>query len=665
MIIGNYYINNFLVAAIVLVLIGGMAYFVGFPGGGGEGEGPGNVPEDFELVAQGEGLSSGGSQVMRLVSSNGTAINGADVFVNGEEIGETGENGQVTFQVPDSSNVTVSASKSGVEVTRTFELDASGEEGEQDEGTEDDEDEKGQEGDTEEDNETGGQEEGENETDSGDKPVKNETESNETTIEASIEKVQPESQQLDSTGFETVLELASSNASYSVKLEGEEQASGEIDGEVTVSPQLSVPGNGSFQLNVEITRQDQVLASQNYTFNYSEPSGNETDQTEEEASVTAILDAPGQIQVGEAASFDASGSSGDIVNYSWSLGDGSQETTQSATVQHSYSSEDTYEVTLTVNGENNTEDSASAMVDVLGEQAPIIDFLSPVNGYETDQSSLTYEFEVDNAASDAQYTVLIDESGTASGSLEQGNNTVQETIDIPETLFNTSIRVQQGGETYSSDKRTVNASSSSVSQPVYSLNSPNAGETVEIVDSQTNLNLEYEISNRKWATSATLKLENSTSVILDTPVSAASGSYSEEVSGLELGSYNYSLKLEGNGKIDQKASSFNIEQVQPYYEILNWNEYLLENGYEVNFDITYNVSDSSQLEANIFNTSGTEVRSYSRFIDGHGSLNFNKTFMNASTYNWYINITDGENIEASTKPNTRQFQTEESNPNDN
>ena len=585
MIIGDYYINNFLVLAIVLLLFGGIAFVVvpgGDGGGGGEPEPGQNQSDSYEFLVQGEGLQAGSSQTITLVN-DGEPVTGVSVLLNGEEVGTTGSDGSVAVDVPDQSSVTVSASDSQVDIEKTLEIEASdsdGSDGDSSDGDSSDgdssdgdssDDDGSSNGDSDGDTGDSGSDDGENDTDdSGNQG------NNDTTIEPAINRLSPEGQQLDSSEFEASYELSASNASYRISLGGEQKASGELDGEKNVSEQLSMPVNGTVGLEAEIFRDQNVLASENYTINYTADTGtdegsndtdSDNDSTSDPAQVTAELSAPSTVMVDDQVELDASGSSGDIINYTWELGDGTTDTTESASLTNTYSTEGSYDILLTVNGENNTEDNASTTLEVNGLQEPVINLQDPVDGYKTDQASINYDFEVNNSESDAEYSILIDDSSTASGTLDEGNNTVQKTVEVPETVFNTSVQVKQNGETYKSEKRTVNASAASEPEPEYSLNSPQEGDTVETLDSQTSVEFEYKITERKWATSANLTVTRDGNQVEERAVSVAAGSYKEDVSGLDPGSYSYEIELIDGDTTDSKSKAFEIKQVEPEYNV--------------------------------------------------------------------------------------------------
>lgn len=672
MIIGDYYINNFLIVGIVLLLFGGLGFVV-VPGGDAGTSEPGqNQSDSYEILVEGEGLKAGSSQTITLVN-DGKPVTDVPVLLDGEEVGTTGTDGSVAVDVPDQSTVTVSASSSQVNVEKTFEVEASEGDGSDEDQSEEDSSEDSS------DDETGdeGSQDGENGTDdSGNQGTDNET------IEPSINRLTPENHQLDSPEFEASYELAGSNASYRISLNNEEKALGELDGEKTVSEQLSMPVNGTVGLKTEIIRDESVLASENFTVNYTTDSGSDEssgdndsdgDTGSDPADVTAELSAPSSVQVDNQVQLDASGSSGDIVNYTWRLGDGTTDTTESATFTHTYSSEGTYDIKVTVNGENDTEDNASTALEVQDLQEPIINLENPVDGYETNQASINYEFEVNNSLSSSEYSILIDGSSKVSGGLNQGNNTVQQTVEVPETVFNTSIQVTQNGETYTSGKRTVNTSEAGTPQPDYSLNSPQEGDTIETLDSQTSVEFEYEITDRKWATSANLTVTRDGNKVEERPVSVASGTYTEQVSGLEPGSYSYEIELIDGDTTDSKSKAFSIQQetlsndvsvISPDGtsddpEVLEVFDVKFELAVEHETDVTLNASvkpindlqrsfedceNGEKTTTTISYEGGEVVYSHSSTLNGAGEYNqsFNKTHYIEGIYKWRSELINGD-----------------------
>lgn len=487
MIIGDLYINNFLVLAIVLLLFGGLGLLI-VPGDAGTGQTDQNQSNgNYELLVSGQGLQAGSFQDVTLVDDTGDPVSGISVLLNGQEVGKTGDDGSVTLEVPNQSTVTVSASSSRVDFEKNFQVEGSGSSGDNSDQGEngDGSGNNDSDGDSQEDGGDGGNE---NTTDdSGDE--NNTDNSGNNTTEADINRLSPENQQLNSASFEASYELQAENASYKLSLAEQKKASGNLDGEKTVNEQVSMPFNGTAGLEMEIVREGEVLASENLTVNYtaegSNDGSNDSSGGEDPAEVTADLSVPSSVHVGDALEADASGSTGDIINYTWNFGEGTEETREASTIEHTYSSEGTYEFVVTVNGENSTEDNALETIEVRSLQEPLINFQSPLDNYETDEASIQYEFEVENASSDAEYFILIDQTSTATGTLQEGSNTVQKTVEVPEKVFNTSIQVEQNGETYNSEKRTIN-SSKSAPEPDILLRKPTDGSEYSSTDVEYN-----------------------------------------------------------------------------------------------------------------------------------------------------------------------------------
>ena len=81
-----------------------------------------------------------------------------------------------------------------------------------------------------------------------------------------------------------------------------------------------------------------------------------------------------------AVTASASGSSdpdGDILSYAWNWGDGSSSTGSSST--HTYLTDGTYDVVLTVSDGNGGVDTKSTRI-YAGNQRPSVTILSPVSG---------------------------------------------------------------------------------------------------------------------------------------------------------------------------------------------------------------------------------------------------------------------------------------------
>lgn len=256
MIIGDFYVNNFLILGIIVAALGGIGYVADVPGMLDNEDSSQDISQNFEISLQGQGLNPGSSKTLQVINNQGRYVEEAEVTVNGEKVGLTDENGSLTFEVPDASNFTVSASKSDLESSKTFDIgDYSGD---------DDSDTEDSSGDGNR-TDTGG----ENDT-TGDTGNDNQQDQNQPVF---IRKISPETSELSSRSFEAVIELGAENASYRVYLGGEQKLSGELDGNTTVSSNLKMPKNGTLGLLVEILKNENLEASQNYSMTYNSDTG--------------------------------------------------------------------------------------------------------------------------------------------------------------------------------------------------------------------------------------------------------------------------------------------------------------------------------------------------------------------------------------------------------
>jgi PKD repeat protein len=96
----------------------------------------------------------------------------------------------------------------------------------------------------------------------------------------------------------------------------------------------------------------------------------------------------GTVKVGETITFDASGSydpDGTIVSYSWAFGDGNTGT--GVSVQHAYSKDGTYTVSLTVTDDDGTTDTVNATITVIvTNKAPLASFTESAETISTGES---------------------------------------------------------------------------------------------------------------------------------------------------------------------------------------------------------------------------------------------------------------------------------------
>lgn len=107
-------------AAIVLSLVGGLAYSMGAFDFATEGDAPEQTGEALNFSVPDQNLEAGGSTVVTVSDREGRPVAGAEVSVNGSVAGETSDNGQAVIQIPETSTVVLEASKDDLTIERTF-----------------------------------------------------------------------------------------------------------------------------------------------------------------------------------------------------------------------------------------------------------------------------------------------------------------------------------------------------------------------------------------------------------------------------------------------------------------------------------------------------------------------------------------------------------------
>ncbi len=142
-----------------------------------------------------------------------------------------------------------------------------------------------------------------------------------------------------------------------------------------VNPSHSYSSDGTYTVTLTVTDNDGLTDTQTRSITISssaEPDSTPTDEEEPIASFTISKD-------GQTATFDASTSNdldGSIVNYAWQFGDGTTGT--GVNPSHSYSSDGTYIVTLTVTDNDGLIDTQTESVTVSSSAEPEPDVTSPV-----------------------------------------------------------------------------------------------------------------------------------------------------------------------------------------------------------------------------------------------------------------------------------------------
>ncbi len=135
--------------------------------------------------------------------------------------------------------------------------------------------------------------------------------------------------------------------------------------------------------------------------------------------------------VGEAVTFDAGDSTGEVVEYRWAFGDGIEETTQEPTVSHTYESAGQFTVTLEIEGPDGETSSATAEQSVAESTPP-----EPTAAVAAQPSTLETGGEVTFDAGDStgeivEYRWDLSGNGTVDTTTEE--STLTHTYDSPGT----------------------------------------------------------------------------------------------------------------------------------------------------------------------------------------------------------------------------------------
>jgi len=127
--------------------------------------------------------------------------------------------------------------------------------------------------------------------------------------------------------------------------------------------------NGTKATGAAVTHRFEEPGDHEVTLTATDDAGNEAETTltvtvRDETPPTAHVDPPSSVTAGESATFDGSASADDVgvTSYTWAFGDGASASGQS--VEHAYSANGTYDVTLTVTDAAGNENATTVPVTV-------------------------------------------------------------------------------------------------------------------------------------------------------------------------------------------------------------------------------------------------------------------------------------------------------------
>ncbi|MUV90305.1 PKD domain-containing protein [Halapricum sp. CBA1109] len=203
------------------------------------------------------------------------------------------------------------------------------------------------------------------------------------------------------------------------------------------------PAPGRYDVTLEVTDDDSLTATETRTVRVNSPP-------------TARF---GQACSDGTCTFDASNSTDDgaIANYTWAFGDGTTAETADPTVEHTYDTSDTYDVTLTVTDSFGATDDTTRTVD--NNDPPTARFGRNCSGLEctfdagnaTDDGSITaYEWAFGDGETAVTADPVIDHTYDSGGTYdvtltvtdgagEQDNRTRTVDVNAPPTVTNPTL----------------------------------------------------------------------------------------------------------------------------------------------------------------------------------------------------------------------------------
>ena len=523
----------------------------------------------LSLTVQQEEIKPGDTIRIEARDSEGP-LEDVELSVNEEDIGDTNENGIAGYSVPeDAEEINISGEYEGATAT----VDASLENGQFN------------------------VDDGSDSTDGSD------------SADGSEDQDSEQDNQTDSTGSgETGLELDSSPVAGELNTVSLTKNGDPVEdtpvyvnndeiGTTTSTGSLAftVPNTEQITVSTDADIESQTFSVEGYT--------NETD-SEDPTEDPEVLNAyyqytPENPTAGTQVEFDASETTGNnIKSYEWSFGDGTTATGQTAT--HTYDSAGTYTVQLNVSDQSGQTDTIDADITVEQQAQPDLFLRKPDDGSEHTSTELQYNLTVYNGLSDSTYRIITNGNTVKTAQLGQtGTVQLTPTVTVPDGEFTTKAEIDQGGQTYTSQTKTVTAGITNT--PDITLVSPADGGSVSTFDNQTDVNFEYNVNSRGWAETAELLINGQTKA---TRQLYSQESTQTETVTLDSGkTYNWNIQYsDGQG---QQAST-NIRTLEVVQEEASASTSLNSqtdgetiNDYEVKFDYSVSSDVSSTFTGEV------------------------------------------------------------------
>ena len=554
--------------------------------------------DSLQLSIQQDEVKPGDTVRIEAHDADGNPVEGVEITANSERVGTTNVNGIQGYSIPeDAETLDINAEHNGDTATITATVED--EEYNVEDSTVDDTDETDDEGTDTEDEDTNGDDEDttDDEADDSDDDTTDEDDEtdetddeDDTTDEDDGEhglqlENDPEAGELNTL---TVYENGDPVEDETVTLNDEQ-----LDDTTTTSGSLTFTVPNEEEITIEAAGFEETYTVEGYTEN-----GDDEDEDIDPEALNADynFDPSNPAEFVE-VNFDASPSTGtNIQSYSWSSPDTILDENTGEQITHEFTEAGTYTVELEIDGGDQGTDTQTGQVAVDEAPEPDINFRTPTDGSEHEETTLTYDFTVYNAVEGAEYRINAGGNTIQTNLLNEGQNDFEEEITVPEGEFNTLIEVDQAGETFTSETHTV-TSGLVDGEPEFVLNSPD-GETIETFDQQTDVEFSYTVEERGWAEEASIVLEDEEGNEIDSHThSITSGeTYNyefEDIPASEDGE-TYTWTVTDEDEEVSESTNFDTQIVEPDADL----ELVSHDGETDNYD-TFDYFAESDVEANL------------------------------------------------------------------
>ena len=320
----------------------------------------------------------------------------------------------------------------------------------------------------------------------------------------------------------------------------------------------------------ETDQQGQIefTAPNQETFTLETPENNIEESThiltdyESDTDLNALYEySPENPAIGTTVELDAAVSEGDIETYTWNSPDTELDQITGETITHQFAETETFTVQLETEDTHGETDTHTREIEVEDAPEPVFNFRTPGDGSEHEETELEYDFTIYNAVEGATYNIISNGETQHTNTLNEGTNEITTEITLPDGEQQTKIEVEQAGETFTSDTRTIHPGHT-LPDPEFSMDKPKG--TQEVFFNENNVNFSYTVEERGWAEEAVIDVLDEEHNHIQ---SINTGTYSTVFPDLEASEegeeYQWELTLQNVDESQSKSESFTLEKVEP------------------------------------------------------------------------------------------------------